>query len=207
MESEGSLPCSQKPATGPYPVPAESSSPRRPYLPKVHLNVIFPPTPRSSQWSLTFGPPNQNPVNTSPLPHACHMSRPPHPPWFNHPNNIRWRIQAVKFIIMQFSPWTIFLPFRSKYLPQHSVLKNPQSTFIPQSERPSFAPVQHNRQNCSFVYFNLQVFWYETGRKTRSYMYKVRGEIHITFGGLITGCFGSDINPTWVIINSFHVAA
>jgi hypothetical protein len=25
----------------------------------------------------------------------------------------------VKFIIMQFSPWSIFLPFRSKYLPQH----------------------------------------------------------------------------------------
>jgi hypothetical protein len=39
-----------------------------PYLPKVHLNVILPSTPRSSHWSLTFGPPNQNPVNTSPLP-------------------------------------------------------------------------------------------------------------------------------------------
>jgi hypothetical protein len=50
------------------------------HLPKVHLNVILPPTPRSSQWSLTFCPPNQNPVNTSPLPHAYHMSRPPHPP-------------------------------------------------------------------------------------------------------------------------------
>jgi hypothetical protein len=32
------------------------------------------------------------------------MSRPPHPPWFNHPNNILWRTQAMKFIIMQFSP-------------------------------------------------------------------------------------------------------
>jgi hypothetical protein len=39
-----------------------------PYLPKVYLNVILPPTPTSSQWSLAFGPPNQNPVNTSPLP-------------------------------------------------------------------------------------------------------------------------------------------
>jgi hypothetical protein len=39
-----------------------------PYLPKVQLNVILSPTPMSSQWSLTFGPPNQNPVNTSPLP-------------------------------------------------------------------------------------------------------------------------------------------
>jgi hypothetical protein len=53
--------------------------------------------PRSSQWSLAFGPPNENPVNTSPLPHACHMSSPTHSPLFNHPNNIRWRIQAVKF--------------------------------------------------------------------------------------------------------------
>jgi hypothetical protein len=29
MEPEGSLPCSQKPVTGPYPAPAESSSPHR----------------------------------------------------------------------------------------------------------------------------------------------------------------------------------
>jgi hypothetical protein len=28
---------------------------------------------------------------------------------------------------MQFSPLSVFLPFRSKYLPQHSVHKNPQS--------------------------------------------------------------------------------
>jgi len=28
----------------------------------VHFNVILPPTPRSSQWSLAFGPSNQNPV-------------------------------------------------------------------------------------------------------------------------------------------------
>jgi hypothetical protein len=38
------------------------------------------------------------------------MSRPPHLPWFTHPNNIRWRIQDMKFIIMQFSPRFVFLP-------------------------------------------------------------------------------------------------
>jgi len=75
-----------------------SVRPIDPYLPKVHLNVILSPMSRSFQWSLTFGPPNQNPVNTSPLPHACHMSRSPHSPWFNHPKNIRWRIQAMQLI-------------------------------------------------------------------------------------------------------------
>jgi hypothetical protein len=37
----------------------------------------------------------------------------------------------VKFIIIQFSPWSVFLPFRSKYLPQHFVLKNPQTASLP----------------------------------------------------------------------------
>jgi hypothetical protein len=61
----------------------------------------------------------------------------------------------MKLIIMQFSSWSIFLPFRSKYPSQHSVLKNPPSTFLPQSEIPSFASIQHNWKNYSFVYFNL----------------------------------------------------
>jgi hypothetical protein len=58
--------------------------------------------------SLTFGSPNQNPVNTSPLPHACHMSCQLHAPWFNHPKNIRWRIQVTKFIIMKLNYTRIF---------------------------------------------------------------------------------------------------
>jgi hypothetical protein len=57
----------------------------------------------------------------------------------------------MKFIIMQFSPQSAFLSFTSKYPPQHSVLKNSQSLFLPHSERQSFAPIQHNWQNYSFV--------------------------------------------------------
>jgi hypothetical protein len=60
----------------------------------------------------------------------------------------------VKFIIMKFSPWSFFLPFKSEY-PQHSVLRIPQSVFIPESERPNFATIKYNWQNHSFVYFNL----------------------------------------------------
>jgi hypothetical protein len=65
------------------------------------------------------------------LPHACYMSHPPYPPWFNHPNNIRRRLQAMKVIITQFYPRSVFLPFRTKYPSHHSVLKNPQSMFLP----------------------------------------------------------------------------
>jgi hypothetical protein len=76
----------------------------------------------------------------------------------NYHNNIWWRVQAIKFI-MDFSPWSIFLPFRSMYPPQHFVLTNLQSMFLPQSERPSFAPIQYNWQNYSFMYFNLNFFY------------------------------------------------
>jgi hypothetical protein len=125
------------PPLDPIPRQPNPVHPIEPYLLKVHLNIILSPTPRSSQWSLTFGPPNQNPVNTSPLPHACHMSRPPHPPWFNHPNNIRWRIQPWSSSLCNF----LHDPSSSLLGPNilNTVLKNPQSVFLPQSERLSFA--------------------------------------------------------------------
>jgi len=37
----------------------------------------------SSKWSLSFKPPNQNPVCTSSVSHTCHMPRPSHAPWFS----------------------------------------------------------------------------------------------------------------------------
>jgi hypothetical protein len=58
------------------------------------------------------------------------MSSPPHPPWFNHPNNIQQRIHVMKLIITQFSPWSIFFPFRSKYLSQTLCSWKP-SVYVP----------------------------------------------------------------------------
>jgi len=51
MELEGSLPCSQKPATGPFPEPDESIHTFPPYFPKIRSNIIVPSTTRYSKWS------------------------------------------------------------------------------------------------------------------------------------------------------------
>ena len=52
---------------------------------------------------------------------------------------------------MQFPPFPHYLvPSRSKYSPQHHVLKHPQLPFLPQCQRPSFTPIRNNRQNYSF---------------------------------------------------------
>jgi hypothetical protein len=52
MESEGSLPCSQQPATGPYSDPDPSSLHISPYFPKIRSNIIFQCMPRTSGLSL-----------------------------------------------------------------------------------------------------------------------------------------------------------
>jgi len=51
---EISLPCSQGPATNPYPEPDESSPQLLTYIPKIHSNVILPSTHISSDWHLPF---------------------------------------------------------------------------------------------------------------------------------------------------------
>jgi len=53
MKSEGSLPCSQESATGPtgHMNPDHNFAP---YFPNVYSNIIFPSTPRSSEWYLPY---------------------------------------------------------------------------------------------------------------------------------------------------------
>jgi hypothetical protein len=44
MEPEDSLPCSQEPATGPYPETCESNPHPPILLPEVHFNISLPST-------------------------------------------------------------------------------------------------------------------------------------------------------------------
>jgi hypothetical protein len=67
-----------------------------------------------------------------PLPHACYMPCPSHPPWLDHSNYTWQRVQAMKLLIMQFFPTSYhFMLLRSKYSPQHPVLKHLKSMFFP----------------------------------------------------------------------------
>ena len=75
---------------------------------------------------------------------------------------------------MQFPPFPRYLvPPRSKYSPQHHVLKHPQLPFLSQSQRPSFTPIQNNRQSKGFTstYHNV---WNEI-RKHGKRLYIKRG--------------------------------
>jgi len=74
-----------------------------PYFPKIHSNIIFPLTPRSSEWFLPFRFSDQNIVWISRLPHSCYMPRPRYRPSFDRPNDIRWSVQVMKILIMQSS--------------------------------------------------------------------------------------------------------
>jgi len=126
------------------------------HLLMIHLNIILPSMPGSPKWSLTFRFPHQNPVYATPLLNVCYMPRSFHSSGFFHSNNFGWGVQFIKLHIMYFSLLPCYLfPLSSKYSPQQPILKHPQPTFLPQYERPSFTPLQNNRQNYSSVYLNL----------------------------------------------------
>ena len=57
---------------------------------KIHFCIIFPSTPGSPKWSLSFRFHHQYPLYASPLPHTRYMSRLSHYSRFYHSNNIGW---------------------------------------------------------------------------------------------------------------------
>ena len=78
-----------------HPVPTTHS-----HFLKIHLNIIFPSTSWSPQWTLSLRFPHQNLVHTSPFHHTCYMHSPTHSSRFYHSHNIGWGVQVIKFLIM-----------------------------------------------------------------------------------------------------------
>jgi hypothetical protein len=75
MEREVLLLSSKEPATGLCSKPDESGPHSSILFPPDYFEIIPPPTPASSEWSLSFRFLHHNPVGFSLLPRACHMIR------------------------------------------------------------------------------------------------------------------------------------
>jgi hypothetical protein len=141
----------------PFSIPSQPNPVHNPtsHLLKIYPNIILPSTPGSPPWPLSLRFLHQNPIYVSPshpryIPHTSHSFR------FYHPHNIGWGTQIMKLLIIKFSSVPCYLvPLRPKYFPQHPILKHPQRMLLPQFQRPSFTPIQSNRQNYNSVYLNL----------------------------------------------------
>ena len=101
MQPKGSLPNSQAPATCPYPEPDKYSPWPPSHFCKIHVNIILPSKPRSSNWFSSLGSPQQNTLILSP--HTCHRHRPSHSS-FDHQYICRWAVQIIKFLVKRSSP-------------------------------------------------------------------------------------------------------
>jgi len=120
--------------------PIQSTPPT--YFFKVLYNIIFPSTPKTFKWSLSFRHPLQILIYL--VPHTCLIQRSFHSPWFDYPNNIWYEVQISKPSIMFLFSTSYYFPnLRPRRLLQYSVL-------FPQFEWPRFTPLQ-NRHNYNCV--------------------------------------------------------
>ena len=120
MGPEGPFPLSQALSTCRYPriksfqaIPLHSSSFSSNIL-SSHLSLGLP------SGLFPSGLPHQNFLCISPVPHMWHMSLLSHP-LFNHPINMWWGAQIMKFLVMEYPPDPCYLfPLKPKYLPRYS---------------------------------------------------------------------------------------
>ena len=126
------------------------------HLLEIHPNIIHPSTPKSPQWSLSLRFPHQHPIR--PLSSSIRATCPAHLILLDFITRKilgeEYRSFSSSLSSLLHPPRYLVLP-RSKYSPQHHILKHPRLPFLPQCQRPSFTPIQNNRQNYSSIYLNL----------------------------------------------------
>jgi len=153
MEPENSSPHSQVPATCPYPEPDQSTPFSPSHILKIHLNVIHPSTSGPCKWSVSLGFPTKS------------LYEPPLSP-------IRATCPAHLILLDFVTPRTFGEEYRSFSSSLCSLLHSPVTSSLlgpniflttlflenlSLCERPSFAPIQNNRQSYSSAYVNFYV--------------------------------------------------
>jgi hypothetical protein len=85
-------------------------------------------------------------LHISVLYHTCHMPSPSHPSLYDCPNHIRWTVQIIKLLTMQFSPVSCSHTNIITYVLHH--FSNRTASFIPlyhnSSRTACFSPLYHN---------------------------------------------------------------
>ena len=120
--------------------------------------------PGSSKWSLSLRFPHQNPVYTSTL-SICATCPAYLILLYLITRTIMSEDKSLSSSLCSFLHSLITLCLSHKYSPQHPILKHPQPTFLPQCDKPSSTPIQHNSPNYSSIYLDLFLFGQQTGRQ------------------------------------------
>ena len=95
---------------------------------EISTNIIHPSTSMAPQWTPSLRFPHQDPIHPPLLTHTRHMPSPSHSSRFYRLHNIGWGVLIIQLLVIQSSPFPRYLVLpRSKYSPQHHVLKHRQA--------------------------------------------------------------------------------
>ena len=94
------------------------------YFLKIHLNIIFPSTPRSSKLSFSLKFLHLNPVYVSPHPHTCYMPRPSHASGFDHPNNLGEQYRSFCSSLLSFLESSVASSLLGPNIPLNTLFSN-----------------------------------------------------------------------------------